>query len=109
MSTSANISVFEIPLQATPQTLSVSLVGVTYNLTVRWNQISLAWVLDIYDQNNNLLVGGIPLVTGRNLLEPYGYLNIGGQLQVQTDTDTLAQPTFANLGSTAHLYFVLNS
>jgi hypothetical protein len=100
------VTAFEIPLSATPQTLSVSLVGVTYNLTVKWNDISRAWVIDLYDQNDNLIVGGIPMVTGEDLLEPYGYLKIGGQLIVQTDTDTLAVPTFDNLGATSHLYFI---
>jgi hypothetical protein len=103
-----SVVAFEIPLSATPQTLSVSLVGVTYNLTVRWNDISRAWVIDLYDQNNSLLIGSIPMVTGEDLLAPYGYLNIGGQLIVQTDTDTLAVPTFENLGATSHLYFIPN-
>lgn len=97
----------EIPLAVgQPQTLAVSLVGTTYNLTIKWNTIDQLWVLDLYDSNNNLLVGGINMVPGQNLLSPYGYLEIGGQLIIQTDNDPNANPTFDSLGSTTHLYFL---
>jgi hypothetical protein len=66
-----------------------------------------AWTLDLADQNQNPVVSGIPLVTGVDLLAPYGHLNIGGQLIAQTTNDTDAVPTLANLGSTGNLYFVL--
>lgn len=97
---------FEIPLISSPQTMSVQLSGTTYNLEIRWNQISQYWVLDIYDQNDNLIVGGLSLVTGGDLLASYRYLGFVGSLMVQTDTDTLAAPTFTNLGSTSHLYYL---
>ena len=101
---------FEIPLQATPQTLSVSLNGNTYNLTVHWCDgptiQSPCWILDIADVNDNPLAQGIPMVTGADLLEQFGYLGIGGQLFVQTDNDPDAVPTFTNLGTIGHLYFV---
>lgn len=100
---------YEIPLSANPQTLAVTLAGVPYNLRVLWNADPNAdcWVLDIYDVNDNPIVTGIPMVTGEDLLSQYAYLGIGGSLYVQTDNDTLAVPTFTNLGSTSHLYFVV--
>jgi hypothetical protein len=97
---------FEIPLSATPQTLTVSLSATIYNLAVRWSDIDQVWLLDIYDQNDVLIVGGINLVTGEDLLAPYRYLGFVGSLIVQTDTDTLATPTFANLGTLSHLYYL---
>lgn len=75
-------------------------------MTLRWNGFSPAWMLDIADASGNLLVGSVPLVTGRNLLEQYAYVGFTGQLVVQTDHDTNAVPTFSNLGTTGHLYFI---
>lgn len=100
------MSTFEIPLISMPQSFEIALGGVTYNLTLRWIDAGQFWVLDINDQNNVPIVNGIPLNTGGDLLEPYGYLNFGGQLQVTTDFDLNAPPTSANLGSQAHLFFV---
>ncbi len=100
---------FEIPLVAAAQKFTVSLVEVTYTMTVHWCAPSSCWVLDIADASETLLASGIPIVTGADLLEAYEYLGIGGQLIVQTDNDTDAVPTFDNLGSLGHLYFVPNA
>jgi hypothetical protein len=97
---------YEVPLVSTPQTLSIALGGATYNLTVQWNWVAQLWVLDVADVNNVPLVGGIPLVTGANLLEEYAYLGFGGALIATTDSDPAAPPAFTGLGTTSHLYFV---
>jgi hypothetical protein len=49
------------------------------------------------------------LVTGADLLEQFGYLDLGGAFIVQTDHDIDAVPTFANLGTAGRLYFVASS
>lgn len=98
---------YEIPLSASPQTFSISLNKVDYNITLEWCDPSNAWKIDIADVNNVKILSGIPLVTGVDLLEPYAYLNFGGQLIVQTDHDTDAVPTFENLGANGHLYWVV--
>ena len=100
------MAAYEVPLTNTQQTLRVSLGGTLYALNVYWNAATLSWVVDISDANNNLVVGGIAVVTGVDLLGPYGYLNFGGKLIAQTDSNLYAPPTFANLGTTGHLYFV---
>ena len=105
-STPPVLTPFEIPLQPTPQTLQIQLGSSLYNLNFYWNIVSLNWMMDISDVNNDLLVGGIPLVTGTDLLDPFGYLEIDGELVVQTDNDPTAVPTFQNLGVTGHLYFL---
>lgn len=97
---------FEIPLQPTPQTLAIQLGGSQYILAVYWNLVSLCWMLDIYDVNENPLLRGIPLVTGTDLLNPFEYAGIDGELVVQTDSDPNSVPTFQNLGSQGHLYFL---
>lgn len=64
------------------------------------------WVLQIADQSGNVLVSGIPLVTGANLLAQYAHLGFSGGLYVQTTNNPDAVPTFSNLGSDALLYWV---
>src|ERR1700719_665867 len=95
-----------IPLQPTNQKLQITLAGTVYTLTVRWNDMNGAWTLDMADASQNPIISGIPVVTGEDLLAPYGYLNFGGQLIAQTTNDTNAVPTMANLGTTGNLYFV---
>jgi hypothetical protein len=101
---------FEIPLTPTPQLFSVQLGTTTYNMTLLWrDDPEQGWVLDIADSQDNPIVSGIPLVTGADLLAQYEYLNFGGQLIVQSDSDPLSVPTFTNLGQTSHLYWAPNS
>jgi hypothetical protein len=95
-----------IPLQPANQRFTITLAGVRYQMTVRWNDMNQAWTLDLADANANAIISGIPLVTGRDLLAPFGYLGIGGKLIVQTTNDAGAVPTLANLGSTGNLYFL---
>ena len=98
---------YVVPLAATPQTLSIALAGTTYNLRVSWNWVGQSWVIDLADVNENPIVDGIPLVTGADLFAQYGYLNLGGQLVVQTTNDVAAVPTFKDLGTQSNLYFVV--
>lgn len=100
------MSVFRFPnTPATPERFSVFLSSVQYICTFKWNAVAAAWVLDMADSNGSPVLSGIPLVTGVDLLEPYAYLGIGGQLIVQTDNNPDAVPTFANLGDTGNLYY----
>jgi uncharacterized membrane protein len=101
-------TVFLVPLQPNNQIVQASLAGTLYQLTVRWNDMNQAWMLDLADAIGNPIISGIPMVTGQDLLAPFKYLRIGGQLIVQTTNDTDAVPTLANLGSTGNLYFIPN-
>lgn len=98
---------FEIPTRNNPQKLSISLLNVTYRITLKWNQNCQAWIMDMADINSSPILTGIPLVSGLSLLEQFEYLGIGGELFAQVDNDINAIPTFDNLGSTGHLYFVV--
>lgn len=101
---------YEIPLTPSPQVFKISLGGVTYTLTLSWNTAPTGgWVLDIADVNDNPIVGGIPLVTGVDLLAQYGYLGFNGQLVAQSDFDVTVPPTYQNLGITSHLYFLTDA
>jgi hypothetical protein len=102
------LNAYEIPLTPEAQIFTVILGGVNYTLTLMWRSVDDigGWVLDIGDGSNNPLVQGIPLVTGCDLLSQYKYLGFDGSLWVLTDGNATAVPTYPNLGSTSHLYFV---
>lgn len=100
------IQAFEVALDNFAQKFSISLSGVTYNLTLVFNTMSDCWVLDIADINNVPLVCGIPLVTGHDLLEQFEYLGIGGGLLCLTDSTPEVVPTYDNLGTSGHLYYI---
>lgn len=99
-------TVYEIPTAPKPQTFSITLSGVQYQCAIRWNVASQCWLFDLRDANNVLILGSIPVIPGVNLLEQFEYLELGGALFAQTDFDPNAVPTFDNLGSTGHLYWI---
>jgi len=98
---------FLIPLQNIPQTFNISLNGVEYTMTSKWNDATdQGWVLDIADATSgDSLVAGIPLITGADCLAGLEYLGIGGSLLVTTNGDPDAVPTLDNLGIESNLYF----
>ena len=98
------MTIFTIPLVNVPQEFSISLGGTNYNMVNKWNEL-IGWVLDILDQDNNSIILGIPLTTGRDLLEPYASFNFGGKLFAYTDNNDLP-PTLDNLGIDSNLYFI---
>jgi len=106
MSTTPTVTALQVPLINQPQTLTIALAGIIYQLFVYWNDQAQCWQIDIADNQGNWLVRGIAMVTGANLLEQYGYLNFGGQLIAQTTNLPDDVPTFVNLGTLGNLYFV---
>ena len=101
------MTTYVLPLIAAPQSFSVTIGGTSYQMTLAYHNVDQGgWALDISDSAGNLLVCGIPLVTGADLLAQYGYLGIGGSLWVQSAGDPDAVPTFANLGTGSNVYLV---
>jgi hypothetical protein len=103
------VAYYEVPLSAEAQRFTISLNGTVWQLTLAFCPPANYWLLSIADQNGVAVISSIPLITGKDLLEPYTYAGIGGALVCQTDTDALAVPTFDNLGITSHLYFIVES
>lgn len=97
---------YRIPLTNSQQQLGISLGGIVYTLTVNFNANANSWTLDISNQAGDIVVAGIALVTGCDLLGQFGYLKFGGSLVAMTDYDTDAVPTYSNLGDNGNLYFV---
>jgi hypothetical protein len=108
--TSPSINSYTIPLVAQNQTLTITLGGVNYSMRVYWCNPSQTWNFDLYDQSGTLILGGVPMVTGCNLLRQFAYLGIGGSLVVLSNgQDPLAAPTLTNLGTDAQLMYVVTT
>lgn len=105
------MTTLEIPLSPSQnQRLQVTLNSIAYALVCRWNDVSTCWILDVYEADGTTAVlRGVPLVTGADLLGQYAYLGLGGSLVVLTIAvghPPEEVPTFDNLGTDGHLYFV---
>lgn len=103
------ISTYEVPLTPQPQLFNISLGEKEYNVKLAYvDEDEGGWVLDFADAlTNTPILNGVPLVTGANLLGQYGYLGFGGGLFVQTDHSPDDPPTYTNLGTDSHLYFLV--
>ncbi|WP_186027143.1 phage baseplate plug family protein [Burkholderia gladioli] len=99
-------TILEIPLSSDGQTFTITLGGIDYTMTVQWRNAIAMWLLDIADASGNPLVSGLPLVTGANLLEQFGYLGFQGGLWVQGADDPDDLPTYSDLGAGSALYWV---
>lgn len=102
---------YEIPLRGRAERFGIGLPGeLSLLLTVTWrNRGGGGWMLDIALADGTPLVSGIPMVTGADLLAQFRHIGIPGSLVVVGDSDPGAPPTFANLGTDTHLYYVLGS
>jgi hypothetical protein len=104
------MSTFEIPLQPFAQKVAIQLGATSYNLTIYWNDVpESGWIMDIFDDQDNPIVCGIPLVTGCDLFEQYSYLGFNGKLFCGTDGNMALPPTYSDLGATAHLWWQPNA
>lgn len=99
-------TILEIPLSSDGQIFTITLSGTDYTMTVQWRNAISMWLLDVADASGNPLVSGLPLVTGANLLEQFGYLGFQGGLWVQGADDPDSLPTYDDLGTGSKLYWV---
>lgn len=100
------MTIYEIQLSPANQSFQLQLVNTIYNFLVQWNSQTETWQIDISDNSGAPIVTGIPMVGNVDLLEQYAYMGIGGALIASTDNAPDMPPTFENLGTTGHLYFV---
>lgn len=101
------MSQYIIPLTGAPEIFAITLAGVEYQLTVRWNDADQGgWMLDIAEPDDGAdILLGIPLVTGIDLLGQHAHLGLGGQLAVFAG-DSDDAPDQETLGKAVKLYFI---
>lgn len=102
------MATFKIPLVNVPQRFQISLGGINYIMTCKWNpSLEGGWVIDLDDAlSGDAIVGNLALITGANVLQNLDYLGFTGSMTVFTDGNDQAVPNFTNLGVESNLYFV---
>lgn len=100
------MAVYNIPVNNQNQISQVQLLNVQYTFRLMWNQFGNCWYLDISDINDNYLVNSVPLLSGRDILKQFKYLNIGGALIVYNSLNPLLPPGFSDFGVTSFLWFI---
>lgn len=100
------MTVYKIPLTPKPQNFDITLGQTLYAVTMRWNTFANCWVLDFADDTGVGILSGVPMITGADLLEQYGYLDFGGSLYAQNDANPQQVPSYTDLGADSNVYFV---
>jgi len=84
-------------------TLPVNGGNVTLTFSFMWNDVGGYWFMSITDNNGNLLLDAIPVITGQypaaDILRQYQYLNIGSAYLVPASAGLPDNPSFDDLGS----------
>jgi len=96
-----------VPLSSSSQTITAQLqvdgAPLTLVLTIKWSAMAGYWVLTVSGAQGNLLVDGVPLVTGwypaANLLAQFGYLKIGSAYVLNLGIDNSDYPGNTDLGT----------
>jgi hypothetical protein len=97
-----------IPLTNAPnQQLSVALnvdgAVLRLNLAITFSEMAQYWLMSISDAQNNLLLSGIPLITGAwpaaNLLAQQAYMKIGSCYVINLGMVSDDYPTETELGT----------
>lgn len=91
------------PGQTFKVTLNVNNGLLTLGLALNYNVMAGYWMMTIFDQPGNLLLSNLPMLTGTwpagNLLQPYGYLQIGSAFLINVSGDPGDYAGPSNLGS----------
>ena len=99
--------IYELPFQPIPQIVNTVFPnGFAYQMRMIfvWGP-NPSWLLDINDAEGTPIVCGIPMVTGADLFEQYGYLGFNCKLYCTSDgSDPTVVPTLTTLGSTSHIW-----
>lgn len=97
----------EIPLTPQAQKFTITLAETIYRMRVTYNDSEAGgWVLDIGANDGTLILAGLPLVAGTDLLAQHAHLQFGGKLVLTSDRGAGETPGYADLGLTSHLFFI---
>lgn len=92
----------EIPLTPDNQQFNAVINHKNYRIKILWRES--CWVMDLMDEQKKVIISGIPLITGVNLLAQYNWMDFGFALFVGCDDPMQEMPTKTDLGLTSHLY-----
>lgn len=75
-----------------------TLDGAVYRLTIKWLPNTEKWYLDIKGLSNDVDIKGIALLPGKDLLKPFGWGNILGELWVVDGENKDENPDYEGMG-----------
>ena len=102
------INVIEIPVTSKPQRFSFWLANQTWVWKLYWLRPMSCWVIDICDFDGTVIIGGIPLVAGTDLLGQFQYTGAmtPGSMVIISDhrwpDETVG---YDELGTVGHIYW----
>lgn len=76
---------------------TVPLDGYMYEVTVRWNLNTEKWYMDLVGLNNDVDIKNIGLLPGKDLLAPYGYIELGTMYLID-NSGAGENPNYADIG-----------
>lgn len=105
---------YEVPtMPGRPFSERFTIGNTTHSLYFCWNWVAQCWVVDIFNEAaTTALIRGVPLVTGCDLLEQFGYLEVGTKsiltvMCIGPDVSPDTIPTFTNLGTDGHVFITV--
>lgn len=100
---------FEIPLSTGAQSFSINLGGNQYEMRLIYrNAVGGGWFLDMRRADGSDAVLGVPLVTETDLLGQVEHKGFG-HLLARLDSGAGGKPTYADMGTSLHLYWSAES
>ena len=78
---------------------TIALENVNYILQVHWNLTTEKWYLNIRGLSNDVIINGLALLPGKDLLAPFGYSGQLGELWVVDQTEGDENPTYDDMGT----------
>jgi hypothetical protein len=95
-----------VPLSNEPiERFTYTFEGVVYRLKKEWFEIANCWLLTVEGLANNVLLQGLGMSTGYNLLEGQAVLEIGVLIVVDTHGQN-EDPDFEGMGTRFQLAYV---
>lgn len=98
------MNIVEIPVSAKNQQFDIRLSGKYYRVRLVYREFC-GWVVGIMSRTGEMILTGIPLVSGVDILEPYRYMGFSGSLFFVCD-ETAGELSHRDLGRGNKLYYL---
>ena len=95
----SNYVEFRLPVKVPYYEGQKSLDGNPYKIKIKWNGTTEKWYMDLTQVTESTIsIKGIALLPGKDLLKPYGYAHLLGELWVEDTAGTYEDPTYDGMG-----------